>query len=51
MINEEGKPMIRHCENCRWYDPSRYQECRVKYKQVWFARIKALLCKYFKLKG
>ena len=48
-------PKIRHCRNCAWHktnylqtDNPRTYDCRVRYKSVYFERITALLCKYYK---
>lgn len=53
-----NKPKIRHCRNCQWHkcnyfkksmaDLKGWYECRVKYKNIGFERLTALLCRHYK---
>ena len=53
----DGKPIIRHCKNCKYYKP-RYGfftgagDCDVKYDYLPESsqRITAIFCKYYKQK-
>lgn len=49
----ENKPIIRHCRNCKWcqkYPLCDSIECNVTYKRIWYQRITAIFCKYYKKK-
>lgn len=41
------KPIIRHCENCQWYECTPCYDCTVLYRNIWFQRLKALLCRFY----
>lgn len=47
-----GKPIIRHCRNCQWYEPAFIcsYKCSVRYKEVIFERLRAWLCRFYKQK-
>ncbi len=47
------KPIIRHCRNCKWckeYLLCDSINCTVTYKTIWHQRIKALFCRFYKVK-
>lgn len=48
----EDKPIIRHCLNCKYCEVNECNsaECKVFYKYVFFMRIKALFCRFYKKK-
>lgn len=51
--DSNGKPLIRHCANCKWLrDGFIHYHCEVKYKTVclYEGRIKALFCRHFELR-
>ena len=47
-----AKPMIRHCMNCEYHQCTLCGSvyCDVKYKNIWFERLGAILCKFYKEK-
>lgn len=47
---KNGKPMIRHCKNCAWYCGGVLYDCQVKYIDVLWKRLRALLCRFYKCK-
>lgn len=49
-----SKPKIRHCKNCAWHkynyigkENNDWHDCRVKYKDIIFERLTALLCRHY----
>lgn len=46
-----SKPIIRHCYNCKYYRGEAplfpLYDCDVKYIDVLFPRIRALMCRYY----
>ena len=49
-----SKPIIRHCENCEYGDHKGAlidPYCSVRYKYVFFPRIKAWFCRFYKKRG
>lgn len=48
------KPKYRHCNNCEYHEQigSKYSGggCLVKYKYIFYPRLKALFCRYYKEK-
>ena len=44
------KPRIRHCRNCQWHcSIEGYYECRVRYTDVLFERLRALFCRFYEV--
>jgi hypothetical protein len=48
---QNDKPIIRHCENCKWRCYAYGYNCEVTYKWIVNKRLSALFCRYFKAKG
>lgn len=50
--NEKGKPLIRHCKNCKWHCNAYSFNCDVTYKYIpYYKEAKmAKRCKYFEVK-
>jgi len=43
-----GKPIIRHCQNCKWHGSGIIgYECKVKYQNIKRKRLAALLCRHY----
>ena len=47
--DENGKPLIRHCRNCKWYNRSCTIDCDVLYKDISFERLRAMFCKFYEV--
>ena len=47
--DENGKPLIRHCKNCKWYGGGGWDDCQVRYREVLSYRLRALFCKFFEM--
>lgn len=47
--SEKGKPLIRHCKNCRWYRSDYNFDCGVTYKYIPYKKEMqhAKHCKYY----
>lgn len=45
------KPLIRHCRNCKWCQETGFYglKCIVRYKNIEYPRLKAILCMYYEL--
>lgn len=48
--NKYGKPIIRHCENCKWSTHYMLLKCTVRYKFIDFPKIKTKFCRFFEEK-
>ena len=47
--DENGKPLIRHCKNCKWYNRGCVTKCDVRYTDIDFPRLKAKFCKFYEV--
>lgn len=47
-----GKPVIRHCENCKWCEITMncHFSCSVRHEKVFRRRLRALFCRFYKAK-
>lgn len=45
-----GKPIIRHCKNCQYYEGGMRYDCSVRYIDIMFYRLRAWLCRFYKQK-
>lgn len=52
--DKDGKPILRHCQNCKWSGENILGacECKVKYQHIYRSdqRLKALLCRHYERK-
>ena len=44
---KNGMPLIRRCENCKWYGCFWGYECKVRREFIYHPIIKAKFCKYY----
>lgn len=50
--DKNGKPLIRHCRNCKWYGYNGLYTCHVTYKNIPYYNYEkqAKRCKYYESK-